>query len=111
MIGHNRQAMTEFSLGALKTRSIAIALLMLVSPAFARNGETEQQIEVRHGKTVRTLSRGNEPLQKLYRSPGVDIGVTYIDGVRQSELFTKHDKSEFIKERDRPAPRSKCRRL
>ena len=27
----------------------------------------------------------------------MDIGVTYIDGVSQSELFTKHDKSELSK--------------
>jgi hypothetical protein len=78
MIRHNRQATSEFSLGVLKTRSIAIALLMLVSPAFTRIGETEQQVEARHGKATRTLSKGNEPLQKLYRSSGLDIGVTYI---------------------------------
>jgi hypothetical protein len=89
--------MTEFSLGALKTRSVAIALLMLVSSAFARIGETEQQIEARYGKTIRTLSKGNQPLQKAYQSSGLDIAVTYIDGVSQSEFFSKQDKSELSK--------------
>jgi hypothetical protein len=89
--------MTELSLGALKTRSIAITLLMLVSPAFARIGETEQQIEARYGRSSRTLSKGNEPLQKLYRSSGLNIGVTYIDGVSQCEIFSKQDDSELSK--------------
>ena len=33
----------------------------------------------------------------------------YIGGISQSELFTKHGRSEFIKELDRRPPRSKCR--
>jgi hypothetical protein len=89
--------MTELSLGVLKTRPVAIALLMLVSAAFARIGETEQQIEARYGKTVRTLSKGNEPLQKDYRSSGLNIAVTYIDGVSQCELFRKQDESQLSK--------------
>ena len=89
--------MTEICLGALKTRSVVITLLMLVSPAFARIGETEQQIEARYGKATDTLSKGNEPLQKLYRSSGLDIGVTYIDGVSQIESFRKEDRSALSK--------------
>lgn len=72
-------------------------LLMLVSPAFARIGDTEQQIEARYGKATDTLSKGNEPLQKLYRSSGLDIGVTYIDGVSQIESFRKEDQSALSK--------------
>lgn len=89
--------MTEICLDALKTRSVAITLLMLVSAAFARIGETEQQIEARYGKATHTLSKGNEPLQKLYRSSGLDIGVTYIDGVSQIESFRKEDQSALSK--------------
>ena len=83
--------------GALKTPFIAIAFFLLVSPAFARIGETEQQIEARYGKSTLTVSTGNEPLQKVYQSSGLNITVTYLDGVSQREIFTKQDGSELSK--------------
>ena len=89
--------MTELSLGALKTPFIAIAFFLLVSLAFARIGETEQQIEKRYGKSTLTVSTGNEPLQKVYQSSGLNITVTYLDGVSQREIFTKQDGSELSK--------------
>src|ERR1700747_2481953 len=89
--------MTELSLRALKTPFIAIAFFLLVSPAFARIGETEQQIEARYGKSTLTVSTGNEPLQKVYQSSGLNITVTYLGGVSQREIFTKQDGSELSK--------------
>jgi hypothetical protein len=89
--------MTELSLRALKTLFVAVALSLLVSPAFARIGETEQQIEKRYGKSTLTVSTGNEPLQKGYQSSGLNITVTYLDGVSQREIFTKQDGSELSK--------------
>jgi hypothetical protein len=89
--------MTELSLRALKTLFVAVALSLLVSPAFARIGETEQQIEKRYGKSTLTVSTGNEPLQKVYQSSGLNITVTYLDGVSQREIFTKQDGSELSK--------------
>jgi hypothetical protein len=71
----------------MKTYFVAISLLILVSHAFARIGETEQQIEARYGKSIRTLESGNQPLTKAYRSSDLSIAVTYIDGVSQSEMF------------------------
>ena len=84
-------------MGALKTPFIAIAFFLLVAPAFARIGETEQQIEKRYGKSTLTVSTGNEPLQKVYQSSGLNITVTYLDGVSQREIFTKQDGSELSK--------------
>ena len=81
----------------MKLPFIAIAFFLLVSPAFARIGETEQQIEARYGKSIGTLSSGNQPLKKAYQSSGMNIIVMYIDGVSQSEVFTKKDESEFSK--------------
>jgi hypothetical protein len=81
----------------LKTPFIAIAFFLLVAPAFARIGETEQQIENRYGKSTLTVSTGNEPLQKVYQSSGLNITVTYLDGVSQREIFTKQDGSELSK--------------
>jgi hypothetical protein len=79
----------------MKTYFVAISLLILVSHAFARIGETEQQIEARYGKSIRTLESGNQPLTKAYRSSDLSIAVTYIDGVSQSEMFCKQDGSEL----------------
>ena len=81
----------------MKTPFIAIAFFLLVAPAFARIGETEQQIEKRYGKSTLTVSTGNEPLQKVYQSSGLNITVTYLDGVSQREIFTKQDGSELSK--------------
>jgi hypothetical protein len=81
----------------MKTYFVAIALLILMSHAFARIGETEQQIEARYGKSTLTVSTGNEPLQKVYQSSGLNITVTYLDGVSQREIFSKPDKSELSK--------------
>jgi hypothetical protein len=81
----------------LKTPFIAIAFFLLVAPAFARIGETEQQIEKRYGKSTLTVSTGNEPLQKVYQSSGLNITVTYLDGLSQREIFTKQDGSELSK--------------
>jgi hypothetical protein len=90
--------MIELSLRALKTPFVAVALSLLVSPTFARIGETEQQIEVRYGKSTLTVSTGNEPLQKVYQASGLNITVTYIDGVSQREIFIKqHGSSELTK--------------
>jgi hypothetical protein len=75
------------------THCIIALLLCCCASAFARIGDTEQQIEARYGKTIGTLSRGNSPLQKVYRSSGLEIVVTYVDGVSQIELFVKEDKS------------------
>src|ERR1700757_2739188 len=71
--------------------------LFSVSAPVARIGETEQQIEKRYGKSSLTVSTGNEPLQKVYQSSGLNITVTYLDGVSQREIFTKQDGSELSK--------------
>jgi hypothetical protein len=81
----------------MKTYFTAIALLTLVSHAFARIGETEQQIEARYGKSTLSFPSSNQPLTKAYESSGLNIVVMYIDGVSQREIFTKQDKSEFSK--------------
>jgi len=75
--------------GALKTPFIAIASFQLVSAAFARIGETEQQIEARYGKSIVTFPSDNQPLTKAYESSGMNIIVMYIDGVSQREIFLR----------------------
>jgi hypothetical protein len=61
--------MIELSLGVLKTRPVAIALLMLVSAAFARIGETEQQIEARYGKPSVRFRRAMSRCKKITDHP------------------------------------------
>jgi hypothetical protein len=75
-------------------KQLTLIIVVLVSAsvsAFARIGDTKQQIEARYGKSIGTLSMGDEH----YRSSGLDITVAYIDGVSQSEFFMKQDGSEL----------------
>lgn len=68
-------------------------LLLATSNVFARIGETEEQIEKRYGKPVRTLSQPNEPLERLYVFAGMNVIVTFINNVSQREFYSKKDKS------------------
>lgn len=80
----------------MKTFLSAVILCALcASSAFARLGETEKEIEARYGKALGTVSRPNEPLQKVYSSAGFDILVGYIDGRSGQEVFFKKSKSAF----------------
>jgi hypothetical protein len=74
---------------------LVIAVLAFSANAlFARIGETEQQIEARYGKGRFTLSID---YQLFYQSSGINIVVTFIDGVSQSEFFKNQDNSELSK--------------
>ena len=57
------------------THYIIALLLCCCASAFARIGETEQQIEARYGKSIGPLREGTEVLGKAYRSSGLTISV------------------------------------
>src|SRR6266498_2838365 len=57
---------------------------------FARTGETEAQIEARYGKPVKMAGHYDGPgTAKMYSKSGVRIIVTFIDGLSESEYYSK----------------------
>lgn len=75
---------------ATRTTIIAAALAAcLTSSAFARLGDTEAQIEQRYGKSFHTVA-GELPM-KMYRHADFIIGVVYINGRSEAELYRKSD--------------------
>jgi len=77
----------------MKSLCIIVSAALFASPAFARIGETEAQIEKRYGKPKFTFSQGDELPSKGYISAGLRITVTYVDGVSESEFYQKPDQS------------------
>lgn len=80
-------------------KTILIVLLTCAS-ALARIGETEPQIEARYGKPIKRISATDLPgpgHTQMYKSAGIQIMVTFIDGASGSECYSKssHGKLEL----------------
>jgi hypothetical protein len=83
----------------MKTKLLLLLLLMLVSPASARIGETEQQIEAGYGKPIRDAGAfvvGSSA--RFYRHSGFFILVSFVDGKSVFEGLNKEDESEITKD-------------
>jgi hypothetical protein len=75
---------------------IAAALLLATSNAFARIGETENEIEARYGKPIVADTedfRGHRLI--LFRTNGMEIGVAFRDGKSAMEIYSNQDKSHI----------------
>jgi hypothetical protein len=73
-------------------RSIyCITALLIATSAFARIGETEQQIEARYGKPIKLIGGVPPGLEgiKRYQSAGLDIYVNFISGLSEEEYYSK----------------------
>ncbi len=76
----------------MKITAILIALLN-VTCAYARLGETEDQIAERYSKPIQVYRDVKGRTGHIHRSEGYIIMVQYIDGVSQSEVYAKEDDS------------------
>ena len=75
---------------------IATALLLVASNAFARIGETENEIEARYGKPFTADSRDfNGYRLVIFRTSGMQIGVAFRDGKSAAEFYSKQDSSDI----------------
>ena len=69
-----------------------LTALLICSSANARIGENESQIEARYGKPFKTFTAAEPPrpaLKKMYKSDGIVIIVSYLNGVSESEYYSK----------------------
>ncbi len=72
---------------------IATALLPLCD-AHARLGQTEAQMEARYGQPIsKTDMQDVLGTDRIYRTAGVHISVTFVDGICQVEWIQKDDES------------------
>ena len=86
--------MTNSSLRKQATLCTIIGMMSLSSVATARIGETEAEIHVRYGQPL--------PLEKItplspdvYEVAALQVFVTFLDGVSESETFQKLGGSQF----------------
>lgn len=78
----------------MKTILSLLLILSVSSSAFARIGESEQQVEARYGKPIAPRVPGEDLGEtKAYVCAGFLIAVTFVDGVSQREMYAKNDKS------------------
>jgi len=76
----------------MKTKMFLIlasaSLVLQLTPAFGRIGENEAQIDHRYGKPA---GKWDDYIgyRKLYHWHGLDIMVTFTDGVSQREMFNR----------------------
>jgi hypothetical protein len=64
--------------------------VLFSASAFARIGETEAQIETRYGKPIKMAGHYDGPgMAKMYEKAGLRIIVTFIEGISQSEYYSK----------------------
>lgn len=79
----------------MKTLTLSIISALLCASAFARIGETDKQIEARYGKPTWKEAapfarrRGIPGSTEFYQAAGIKIVVTFIDGISESESYTK----------------------
>jgi hypothetical protein len=74
---------------------VVLLCVLCASPAFARLGETEAQIEARYSKPVLVLPDDGFVKSRAYVSGGLGIVVKFEGGLSQAEMFAKGDHSEF----------------
>ena len=73
---------------------IALSLCFALNIAFARLGETEEQIEARYGKPQKSvISYGH--MVETYEVNGFSIMVSFMDGKSASEMYSKSDKTKL----------------
>jgi hypothetical protein len=79
----------------MKTLLTLLLTLVCLTSAFARIGETEQQIETRYGKPVADLTESGGTVSHRYRTAEWEIVVDYFNGKSGVEIFSRKDHGKF----------------
>jgi hypothetical protein len=75
--------------------ALLLCFLLLAAPAFARLGETTEQIEARYGKPTKTAKPESPATDaKVYEKNGFRITVGYYEGKSYYEQFGKPELKE-----------------
>jgi hypothetical protein len=75
--------------------ALLLSFLLLAAPAYARLGETTEQIEARYGKPTRAAKPESPATDaEVYEKNGFDITVGYYEGKSYYEEFRKPETKE-----------------
>jgi hypothetical protein len=78
-------------------QSIAATILVLglCVPAWARIGETEEQINVRYGQSIGDIPTESFGPVRGFALPGFVVGVKFVNGTSAMEVISKNDQSDI----------------
>lgn len=73
----------------------AVVFAALIMTALARIGETEAQITARYGQSIGDIPTEAFGKVRGFMEPGYLVGVAFVDGLSDMEMFSKNDQSEM----------------
>jgi hypothetical protein len=73
----------------MKTSLVIITIVSIITSAYARVGESVNQVEARYGKPQRVLHEHGSFRELGYGYRGFMVGVSYVSGVSKSEGFAR----------------------
>ena len=79
----------------MKRILILIIVLITANQLYARLGETEEQIEARYGKPFKVSKVSNDLTEKIFKSKGFWVMVSFTKGISHGEYYRKLDKTEL----------------
>jgi hypothetical protein len=73
----------------------AVVFGVFIMSASARIGETEAQIAARYGESIGDIPTEAFGKVRGFMQPGYLVGVAFVDGLSDMEMFSKNDQSEM----------------
>src|ERR1700730_9103406 len=73
----------------------AVVFALFITTAAARIGETEAQISARYGKSIGEIPTEAFGKVRGFMQPGYLVGVAFVNGVSDMEMFSKNDQAEM----------------
>jgi hypothetical protein len=73
----------------------AVVFAAVITSASARIGETEAQISARYGQSVGDIPTETFGKVRGFMQPGYLVGVAFVNGISDMEMFSKTDQSEM----------------
>jgi hypothetical protein len=81
---------------AMKSPLCAAAVFAaVITTGSARIGETEAQIAARYGQSIGDIPTEAFGKVRGFMQPGYVVGVAFVNGVSEMEMFSKNDQSEM----------------
>ena len=86
----------SFHLAAMtKLYSPLLLTLLFIAPCFANIGETDGQVTDRYGKSFGEIPTNTFGIINGYIAAGYVVGVKFVDGSSEMEMFAKADHAEI----------------
>lgn len=73
----------------------AVLFAVFITNASARIGESEEKIAARYGDSIGDIPTETFGKVRGFMQPGYLVGVAFVDGLSDMEMFSKNDQSEM----------------